>query len=238
MDMAIPTETTAIPQAPSGVGAQQALLRLMAWLSPAFPVGSFAYSAGLERAVADGIVADGDAVRDWIAASLEAGSARTDALLLSLAHRSHEDAVALSGLAELAAALAGSRERHDETLGLGDAFLTAVKAWPDPVLERLPDKVAYPVAVGAVAGAHGVPVEWAILAFLQAYVAQGVSVAIRLGVIGQVRAVAIQAEMEERLRGLASKLQGASHDDLGSATVLADIASLRHETQAVRLFRS
>lgn len=238
MDMAIPTEAVDRPRAQSGAEAQQALLRLLAWLSPAFPVGSFAYSAGLERAVADGIVPNGDAVRDWIAASLEAGSARTDALLLSLAHRNHEDAAALCGLAELAAALAGSRERHDETLGLGDAFLTAVKAWPDPVLERLPGKAAYPVAVGAVAGAHGVPVEWAILAFLQAYVAQGVSVAIRLGVIGQLRAVAIQAEMEETLRDLASQLEFASHDDFGSATIVAEIESLRHETQAVRLFRS
>jgi Urease accessory protein UreF len=238
MDMAIPTEATARLQAPSGADAQQALLRLMAWLSPAFPVGSFAYSAGLERAVADGIVADGDTVQDWIAASLEVGTARTDALLLSIAHREHEDTASLSGLAELASALAGSRERYNETMGQGDAFLTAVKAWPDPLLERLPDNVAYPVAVGAVAGAHGVPVEWTLLAFLQAYVAQAVSAAIRLGVIGQVRAVAIQAEAEERLRRLASELKSASLDDLGSATVVAEIEALRHETQAVRLFRS
>ncbi|MCL6707258.1 urease accessory protein UreF [Pseudomonas sp. R2.Fl] len=236
--MAIPTDATAGPPASSGADAHQALLRLMAWLSPAFPVGSFAYSAGLERAAADGIVTNGDAVRDWIAASLEAGSARTDALLLSIAHRDHEEAAALSGLAELATALAGSRERHDETLGLGDAFLTAVKAWPDPVLERLPNRAAYPVVVGAVAGAHGVPVEWAMLAFLQAYVAQAVSVAIRLGVIGQVKAVAIQAGAEETLRRLASELKSASLGDLGSATVVAEIEALRHETQAVRLFRS
>ncbi|WP_246745857.1 urease accessory UreF family protein [Ciceribacter sp. L1K22] len=220
------------------IGERQALLRLMAWLSPAFPVGTFAYSGGLERAVADRLVSDGPSLRDWVHSSLEIGATRTDALFLSLAHRCQEDAVELAALADLATSLAGSRERHAESLGLGSSFVTAVRAWPEAVLDRLPDPAPYPVAVGAVAGAHGVPVEWALLAFLQAYIAQATSVAIRFGVIGQVEAVAIQSATEDLLKRIAEVLVFAEEGDLGSGTMIGDIMSLRHETQPVRLFRS
>ncbi len=100
----------------------------------------------------------------------------------------------LAELAALAEALAGSRERHQETMLLGDAFLAAARAWPDAVFDRLPQAVAYPVAVGAVAGAHGIELEKALAAFLHAYVSQAVSAGIRLGVAGQKDGVAILAQ--------------------------------------------
>ena len=216
----------------------QALLRLTAWLSPAFPVGSFAYSGGLERAVADGLVNDADMLRRWLETLTGNGSAWNDAVLLAESHRSHNDAAHLAELAELAAALAGSRERHQETILLGEAFLAAAQAWPDDVFSRLPKKAAYPVAVGAITGAHGIQLDKALAAFLHAYLSQAVSAGIRLGVAGQKDGVAILAGLEEHVMNIAARAARSSLDDLGSATVQADIAGLRHETQQTRLFRS
>jgi len=216
----------------------QALLRLTAWLSPAFPVGSFAYSGGLERAVADGLVTDAASLAAWIGTLIGHGSVWTDAVLLAESHRWQEEPERLAEIAALAEALAGSRERHQETMLLGEAFLAAARAWPDGVFERLPDKAAYPVAVGAVTGAHGIGAEKALAVFLHAYASQAVSSGIRLGVTGQKDGVAVLAGLEESITEVARRAAVSSLDDLGSATVQADIAGLRHETQATRLFRS
>lgn len=216
----------------------QALLRLMAWLSPAFPVGSFSYSGGLERAVHDGLVTDAAGLRDWIETLLAHGSIWNDAVLLAEAHRAHDDAEKLAAVADLAEALAGSRERHQETMLLGEAFLTAARAWPHPVFSLLSDRTAYPVAVGAVAGAHGLHSEKAIAAFLHAVASQGISAGIRLGVAGQRDGVIILAGVEELIARLAHQAARSSIDDLGASAIQADIASLRHETQTTRLFRS
>ncbi|WP_113408152.1 urease accessory protein UreF [Rhizobiales bacterium] len=219
-------------------GDLQALLRLMAWLSPAFPVGSFAYSGGLERAVHDGLVRDSTGLSNWIAALIEHGSAWNDAVLLVEVHRAGADAQRLATVAELAEALAGSKERHNETMLLGDAFLSAAAAWPHAIFSMLPARTAYPVAVGAVAGAHGIAAKKAAAAFLHALASQMVSAGIRLGVGGQKDGVAILARLEGLFADVAQRAAQSSLDDLGAATVQADIASLRHETQGTRLFRS
>ncbi len=228
------------------------LLRLMTWLSPAFPVGAFAWSGGLERAVHDGWVKDGAGLQDWAETALAHGALWNDAVLFAAAHRAcasddphracasddaHRacaDTEALGAVAELAEALAGSRERHQETLSLGAAFLAAAGAWAVPPIARL----AYPVAVGAVCGLNGVALAAALSAFQHAAVSQIVSAGIRLGVAGQAQGVAILARLEPLILMLAEKAAGSTLDDLGSATVRADIAVMRHETQYSRLFRS
>ncbi|RUM23066.1 urease accessory protein UreF [Rhizobium vallis] len=216
----------------------QALLRLTAWLSPAFPIGGFAYSGGLERAVADELVTDASSLAAWIGTLIGHGSAWNDAVLLAESHKRHADSAHLAEIAALAEALAGSRERHQETMLLGEAFVAAARAWPDSVFERLPQKAAYPVAVGAVTGAHAIAPEKALAAFLHAYASQAVSAGIRLGVAGQKDGVAVLAGLEAIIAEIARQATTSTLDDLGSATVQADIASLRHETQATRLFRS
>lgn len=214
------------------------LLKLMAWLSPAFPIGGFAYSGGLERAVHDGLVKDAASLTAWLTSLLRQGALWNDSVLFGEAWRQFEDEAALKEVAELGLALAGSAERHVETLSLGQAFASAASAWPHPVLDRLPPAVPFPVAVGAVAAAHGVAAAQALAAYLHAAVSQSVSAGIRLGVSGQVEGVAILAEIEDLISQIAEKASLATLDDLGGAAVQAEIASLRHETQHSRLFRS
>ncbi|SMC39589.1 urease accessory protein UreF [Rhizobium sp. RU36D] len=218
-------------------GDLQSLLRLMTWLSPAFPVGGFAYSGGLERAVADGLVENADGLRQWIASTILNGTGWNDAVLMAEAMRC-STAQELAGLVELAVSLAGSAERHAEILGMGRAFLEAAQAWPHPVLSALPKETPYAVAVGAVAGAHGISPEKAIGAFLNALASQAVSAGIRLSVLGQRQGVALLSGLEHAIAATAQRASGSALDDLGSATILAEISAIRHETQPVRLFRS
>lgn len=215
-----------------------ALLRLMAWMSPAFPVGGFSYSGGREKAVEDRRVSDAAGLHGWVEVLLRSGSLWNDAVFLADAWRNGTDAVALSEAADLARALAGSAERYRETVLLGDAFVAAAGAWPHAVLELLPKEVPYPVAIGAVAAGHGVPLRETVAAFLHAGVSQIVSAGIRLGVAGQKDGVAILAESEASIGEMAARAVQSTLDDLGSATVIADTATMRHEMQGTRLFRS
>lgn len=215
-----------------------ALLRLMAWLSPAFPVGGFSYSHGLERAVHDDIIASRDDLAAWLAALAEIGSGWNDAVLFAESWRRARTDGDLHEVAGLAEALAGSRERHMETMLQGQAFLTAAAAWPHPVIERLPAECPYCVAVGAVAGAHGIALEDALAAWLQAFSTNLVQAAIRLGVVGQTAATGIVAGFEPVALVVAARAAVSTLDDLGSAAVTSDIMAMRHETQHSRLFRS
>jgi len=215
-----------------------ALLRLMAWLSPVFPVGSFSYSNGLERAVHDGLVTDVDSLRAWLQSLITYGSVWNDAVLFAESWRQAVSGGDLQEVAELAEALAGSRERHMETMLQGAAFLVAAKSWGHTVFERLPSDCAYPVAVGAVSGAHGIPLPSALSAYLQAYCINLLQASIRLSVTGQSGVTTSMAGLEPVLITTAARAAQSSLDDLGSATFLADITAMKHETQHSRLFRS
>jgi urease accessory protein len=216
----------------------QSLLRLMTWLSPAFPVGAFAYSGGLEAAVREGIVTDAGKLQQWLETLLRNGPIWNDAVLLTEAWQAYEDQPRLAAAAELATALAGSAERHLEITAQGGAFLEAASAWPHPVLAMLDHMTPYCVAVGAVAAANVVPLERTIAAYLHALASQFVSSGIRLSVLGQRQGVGILAALEPIILDVAACASHSTLDDLGSAAMMADLMAIKHETIHTRLFRS
>ncbi|MBU6498201.1 MAG: urease accessory protein UreF [Rhodospirillales bacterium] len=220
---------------------EAALLRLLTWLSPAFPTGGYAYSHGLEWAVEQREIVDGASLQAWLDAILRHGAGRSDAILLRHAHRAAHDADALAGIAELACAIAPSRERLGEAVGQGNAFVAAAAAWRPEVLIRLAAQVgdiAYPVAVGALARTSAIPEDGACLAYLQGFTANLVSAAVRLVPLGQSAGLAVLALLEPTIIAVAEASRGVPLDDLGTACFRADLAAMHHETQYTRLFRS
>jgi urease accessory protein len=231
--------------APNVGGADPPILsRLMIWLSPAYPVGGFSYSHGLEWTVEAGKVCDAATLGDWVEAILSHGAGRSDGIFLAEAWHAVTagDERRLAEAAELAAAFVPSAERRLETLAQGAAFLAATRAaWPSTTLDRLAaqvDEIAYPVAVGACAAAHGLPLAPTAQAYLQAFAANLISVGVRLVPLGQTDGLRVLARLEPLIPPLVTRALGASLDDIGSAALMADIASMRHETQYTRLFRS
>jgi urease accessory protein len=192
-----------------------------------------------------GDIADAATCEAWLADLLEHGGAWSDAVLLASAHRavSSGDDTLLFETAELAAALAPSRERRLETLKQGEAFLVAIRgAWPCDAILRLPKiwkgETAFPVALGLASAGHGLPLQPTLEAYLVAFVSNLVSAALRLVPLGQTDGTKIVARLTPLAREIAARAARSSLDDVGGAAFRSDIASMRHETQHTRLFRS
>jgi len=221
------------------------LYRLMAWLSPAYPVGAFSYSSGIEWAVEHGDIADAASLQRWLAVIIAEGGGFCDAVFFVHAHRAvtANDDKALRDVAELAAAVAPSKERHLETTAQGRAFVEATRAaWPCAALDRLAavwdGPVAYPVAVAIAAAGHGVAIEPALSAYLHAVTANLISAGVRLIPLGQTDGQRLLAAFEPIVAATAARAPATPLDQVGGAAFRADIASMRHETQYTRLFRS
>lgn len=219
------------------------LYRLMAWLSPSYPVGAFSFSSGLEWAVEAGDVRDAGTLQGWIGATLAEGGGFCDAAFLGHAHAAAAagDAAGLRAVAELAAAFAPSRERFLETTLQGRAFLEVTRAaWPCAALDLLDAEapLPYPVAVAAAAAGHGIAVADTLTAFLHALVANLVSAGVRLVPLGQTDGQRVLAALEATVADTAARALATPLEAVGGAAFRADLASLRHETQYTRLFRS
>jgi urease accessory protein len=206
------------------------LLTLAQWLSPAYPVGAFAWSHGLERTIGRGDVQDGAALAAWLSDVLEHGAGRSDVILLCAAHATED----VAPVAELAAALAPSRERRMETLQQGAAFAATTRAVWDL---DLPD-MAYPVAVGRAARLMGLPVQPVAQLWLQSFASNLVQAAQRLMPLGQTEAQRILAGLAPVCLRIGAEATRADLDDIGSAAFAVDTASMQHAGQYSRIFRS
>jgi urease accessory protein len=222
-----------------------ALYRLMAWLSPAYPIGAFSYSSGIEWAVEAGDIKNADTLKAWLAAMLGDGSGFCDAVVFAHAHRAIAtgDEAALHIVAELAAAFVPSKERFLETTAQGRAFIDATRAaWPCAALQRFDaawnGPVALPVAVAVACAGHRIACEAALHAFLHALTANWISAGVRLIPLGQTDGQRVLAALEPDVDAVAARALSTPLDEIGSASFRADLASMRHETQYTRLFRS
>jgi len=221
------------------------LLRLLAWASPAYPVGGFSYSHGIEMAVEEGLVTDAASLEAYVAAVLEGGAGRVDGVLLAAAHRaaSEGDAAALDDLAGLAFAWRGTAEHALEATQQGGAFAqVTAAAWPDARLSaffaRHRGRLAHAAVFGAAAGFAALPRRAALLAYLSGFCANLVSAGVRLVPLGQTDGQRTTASLAPRIVRAAEAAEACDPEELGTAALLPDLLSMRHETQYTRLFRS
>jgi urease accessory protein len=239
-----PTGTITTIMATDKPNGAAALYRMMAWLSPAYPIGAFSYSSGIEWGVEAGDITDAKTLEGWLAVTIGEGGGFCDAVFFVHTFRAiagGDDAL-LRKVAELAAAFAPSKERHLETTAQGRAFLDTTRAaWPTPALERLAvwdGAIALPVAVGVACAGHGVPLDPALHAYLHALTANLISTGVRLIPLGQTDGQRVLAALEPVVAATAERALTTGLDEVGSAAFRADLASMRHETQYTRLFRS
>ena len=214
------TEMTATPA--------EHLLILQNWFSPAFPVGAFSYSGGLETAIARRAVHDRDSLADWLTVSLLNGTAFTDTVCLRAALAGGE-------VNELCLALCAGAERYQETTELGAAFANVMRETQDI---DLPEGLAYPVAVGLAARAVGLAPQTTLAAFLQGFCMNQISVAVRAVPIGQMEGQSCLRSLMPVIERALETVMVTSPDEMGSFALAGDLCALEHETAEQRIYRT
>ncbi|MGA7324720.1 MAG: urease accessory UreF family protein [Rhodomicrobium sp.] len=220
---------------------------LQTWFSPSFPIGSFAYSQGLESSVHAGLVKNADELQTWICDLFQFGSISNDLIISACAWKATAacDWAQLNAVTEFAAAFQPSAERYFESITQGRCFLEAISAaWPSPNLATALDhlgnepSIAYAPAAGLASAAHGLRLIPTLEAFALAFVANQISAGIRLGVLGHSAGQKIIAALLPLIADAAATASIATLDEIGTASFSADLASLEHETLYTRLFRT
>ncbi len=206
------------------------LLTLVQWLSPSYPVGAFAYSHGLEWAVHAGEVTDRATLMAWLDTVLRHGGGQSDALFLAAAYDTED----ISSVDALARAFAPSAERLRETVLQGEAFCRASAA----IWEMEMPALAYPVAVGRAARMLKLPLEVTLQLFLHAFTSNLAAAGMRLIPLGQTEGQRVVKDLAATCITIAERALSGSLDDLSSTAFLSDIASMKHETQYARIFRT
>ena len=222
------------------------LYRLLAWLSPTYPIGAFSYSHGVETAIEEGFIRDRVSLIAWLRSVLADGTGRVDGALFAAAWRAADgrDWPAFDAIAERAAAWRGTSEMALESRQQGGSFLSITRtAWPhadlDAADQRLNGEIALPVAVALAAAVLAIPLEASLGGYLHAFAANLISAAVRAVPLGQSDGQRALAALENTVNEtVAAALAVESLDEVGTATPLLDWCSLRHETQYTRLFRS
>ena len=213
------------------------------WFSPAFPLGGYAYSHGIEAAIATGAILSPEGLANWIEDLIAAGSGWNDALFLAEAHRAaagptEAASARLADLSDHALAMGITRERRLESAQQGQAFraLLAAMGQTEPALPE--GECAFPVAVGWVGGRQGQSLEPLIAGFLQNFAQNLFAAGLRLAIIGQTEAQVRLGGLRPVIARVAGQAAQLGLDALGTSSVRADLAALAHETLETRLFRS
>ncbi|ASJ72496.1 urease accessory protein UreF [Granulosicoccus antarcticus] len=215
-------------------------LMLQSWMSAAFPIGAYSCSHGLETAIQDDRIDDSESCLAWILDIASQGSGWNDSIIMANAHsitrqlldNDPEAATRLCELNDLALALQAGSERYLETSRLAAAFLQSSSVWG--TFEQIPwqamgPELALPVVIGALGAAHRIPPTILIASALQSMTSNLAWIATRLVPLGQTSCLQTIATLEPQIVTIAERATLASLDDLGSCTLLADLASLQHE---------
>jgi urease accessory protein len=233
-----------------GEASAAALYDLMSWMSPAWPIGGFAHSGGLEWAVEEGLVTDRASTARWMADLLTHGPVHNDAVLFVHAWRAADagDGERLSAVAELAAAAQTGFERRLEATAQGAAFRrialsTAGESGFRALLDGIDnDDLTYPVAAAVLFACHGIGQGAALTAWLHGVVSNLVSAAQRLVPLGQTDGQLVLRQLRADVFALAERAMALPDGDpfeaLGGCSLVAELGCMAHETQYTRLFRT
>jgi len=207
--------------------AEQMLI-LQNWFSPAFPIGAFSYSSGLETAIARGDVHNKESLADWLKIALLHGPAFTDAVFL----RAARDGADVN---DLCIALCAGAERHQETTELGAAFVAVMRETRG---FDLPPGMAYPVAIGMMARHLDLDTSATLAAFLQGVCMNQISVAVRTVPIGQMDGQSCLVALAPVIEQAATRAMMTDAEAIGSFALAADLCVLEHETTEQRIYRT
>lgn len=221
--------------------------RLLSYLSPSYPIGSFHYSHGIEYAVDCGIVHDPASLEAWITGILEFGSGRNDGIFFKTAVQAvrEEDDDLFDRLLTDGSAFRQTPELWMESSEQGEAALKILtQIHPSFYVDQLNAHVqqgrGVPLSIlfGVQFGMGTLPLDMGLVGFFHAFVSNLITAGIKLIPLGQSDGQRALIALEPIVYHMANSVLDLPLDELGSAALMVDWTSVSHEHQYTRLFRS
>lgn len=227
----------------ASIPKEQALLRLLQLASPALPVGAYSYSEGLEYVVHASCVNDASSLRAWIEDGLEFGAAQLEAAVLVRVYDAWRrgDLERVQHWDRWLGATRESEELRNQSLDMGRALLRLLKDLepPLPNVDRLFAAPCHYVTAFGIAAAHwGIARENAVAAYLQNWATNLASAGVKLIPLGQTAGQQLLWDLQAALTRATQFALSVEDDNMAVSNWGMVLASMRHETQYMRLFRS
>lgn len=223
-----------------------ALLRLLQLTSPALPVGAYSYSEGLEWAIDRGVITSAQQLQDWLVQDLNSGGIRIEGAVMVRAYRaiSAGDHAGLSHWNQWLSASRETEELRNQSWQMGRSLLRLLDDLESVAgVEVGVDWVAltpcnFAVAFAIVAHHWQIPIEEALVGYLQSWASNLISAGIKLIPLGQTAGQQLLLNLSPTLVAARRSIPSLADDELRSSNWGVILASMGHEMQYSRLFRS
>ncbi len=222
----------------------ESLLHLLQLASPALPVGAYSYSEGLEALVELGTVNSQETLAQWLTQELRWGAVRLEAAVMIQGYEAihTQDFDAVIRWNRWLTAARETEELRQQSLQMGRSLLKLLLDL-HPELIRACELLQqegcnFAIAYAIAAAHHQLDLQAALLAYLYSWIANLVSAGVKLIPLGQTAGQRLLLTMQPALKHAAENISTLQADDLCSCSWGLSLASMAHECQYSRLFRS
>ena len=219
-----------------------ALLKLLQLASPAMPVGAYSYSEGIETLVDTGAIASSQSLKHWLLQELKYGAIRIEAAVMVRAYKAAMgDVAALVYWNHWLSAIRETEELRQQSWQTGRSLMRLLLEL-QPQLADVIDDVGNPcnfaIAFGIAAAHWNINISAAILGYLHSWATNLITAGIKLIPLGQTAGQQLLLELHTNIINATEEILALEDDDLSTCGWGLSLASMAHETQYTRLFRS
>ena len=199
---------------------------LQIWFSSSFPVGSYAYSHGLEALIDDNKIKNKDDVREYLEALLFYGSLRNDYIFLKSVYVGEE-------INDLILASASSKERHIEMIDMGNSFRKIMKDSWELVLE---ENTSFVYCISKAALHFDIKFDDLIKFYLQSYISNLINVCVKHIPMSQKDGQILNVNFIDQIQKFLDQSYQLTLKDIGTSFFIGDIFAIKHENLDSRIY--
>jgi len=219
------------------------LLSLLQLVSPALPVGAYSYSEGLEFLIETEIITNHSQLENWLSQELQTGSIPIETAILLRAYQSSlvNDIAALNRWNNWLSATRETSEVRQQSWQMGQSLKKLLlELIPEShlIFSQIDHPCNYAIAFGIGAAQWKVEASIIVLAYLSSWANNLISAGVRLVPLGQTMGQRITLNLQPTLIQVSGDILELKDEDLYSCSWGLGLASMNHETQYTRLFRS
>ena len=219
------------------------LLHLLQLVSPALPVGAYSYSEGLETLVELEIINDVESLKHWLTQELRYGAIRLEAAVMLRAYHAlkAEDKPSITYWNNWLSATRDTEELRAQSQQMGGSLIRLLQELQPqiiPIIKALDKPYNYAIAFGIAAVNWEIDPTAALLGYLHSWVSNLITGGIKLIPLGQTAGQLLLLELQELISSATVEIMNLHDDELSCCSWGLSLASMGHEQQYTRLFRS